>query len=188
MSSPGGREHKRVYLLYMLRWLHKKLVFDADSRIFKAVEFITGFLNTSWMIVGAAGLAGENAVLFHICIPGCFCRRMKAPRRTLVRSFKIIISRMPPIFSEGRWTVASPSAAYFCIWNIIRMLGAFCMLSAFVQEKLKVAMAYVQTSENDKSFDAYKMDVAKALMKTTDRQLPDAVRFTGISFFCFVMS
>jgi hypothetical protein len=58
----------------------------------------------------------------------------------------LVIFKVAMKFSEGRWTSASPSAAYFAIWNLISGLGALCM-RRFAFQRTKDAAASKSTTE-----------------------------------------
>ena len=140
-------------MLYLLRWTHQKRKILPDSKLAKAVHFFVHYLNYTWQYID--GGFGE---CYHICQAGgrCWCKRFRNPRGRLIEAWKLIVAWSPIIFSEGRWSAASPAFAYFALWNLASMLGARALGAAFSKAKLEqtAAQPVQPDSQNEWALDA----------------------------------
>lgn len=177
MSSATETQMKETLLLYLLRWVRGCAGFESDKPIAKAVHLLATYINVPWIFGSNATLGDITGALIHICIgPLCFCHLIRNLGLELVKAFGLMLGKRCGNFSEGRWTAASPSFAYFAVWNLIRLRAAAAMSSAFVKGKIAEAGQYLSAyasaeiagQQAAEAFDAWKLESARCLIKTSE--------------------
>ena len=160
-STPAMKAARKHALLYLLSRIRQCKGFLPGSRIVKAVEFLAEFFNvdSNWY----AQEEHAAAELLHIHDgPMCWClQHGNDIAKSSGARWRLMIARHPPSFSEGRWTTASPNFAYFALWNMLGMMGGFCMRHAFQKAKL-------ETVASDTNETQWKREASSRLLGCTE--------------------
>ena len=146
-------------LLYFQRWMSQRKKILPGTKLFRAIEFLVSYLNFTWQYENV------TVTLYHICRAGreCFCKRIKNPTRRLVIAWNTIVASQPLIFSEGRWTAATPAFSYFVVWNLVCRLGSASLSEAFARGKLEET---ARVDADPGSQKEYQVESSKRLLDT----------------------
>ena len=89
-----------------------------------------------------------------------FCGGAQSGKHSVLSAVSRLLNRLATIFSEGRWTCASPAMAYLSLWLVVHKLGLTAMLVAFDESAFTTARAATVVVDDE---GEYKQRVASRL-------------------------
>jgi len=159
-ATPAERKLKGALLRHVVSWVLGGRELPEQARA--AIDFITGYLN------GPLEAWGRGCAPFHAHGPSCQCGGPSLGKQRLFSHLGHLLQRVPQVFSETRWTNASPCLAYFALWLLPHSLGKRAMSVAFERDALMRASNQADAHAGIDDEGEWQRRVATRLGRTSD--------------------